>query len=187
MPPLPHRLTRTIRVPQAHDGIIVVNLGIAQRARPLPPMSKTRPTLMRITILAILLTTATTLAHAATGVLGDWKSPTTSIVRVYPCGPEVCLKIVKLGPDSAATTDQQNPDSALRSRALCGLTIGTGFHQSDPTHLTDGHLYDPKSGHTYRGTIAAEGDTLKLHGYIGISLFGRTETWQRVPTIEACR
>jgi uncharacterized protein (DUF2147 family) len=53
--------------------------------------------------------------------------------------------------------------------------------------LSGGHLYDPKSGHTYRGTIVAEGDALKLHGYIGVSLFGRTETWQRVAAVEACK
>jgi len=143
---------------------------------------------MRLFALALLA--ASTVAVAAPAdptVLGDWKSPTTSIVRVYPCGLEVCLKVIKLGPDTPATTDQQNPDPTLRSRALSGLTIGTGFHRPDATHLTDGHLYDPKSGHTYRGTIAAEGDTLKLRGYIGISLFGRTETWQRVSTVEPCR
>lgn len=139
---------------------------------------------MRLLAAILLLSTP---ALASTGVLGDWRSTTGSIVRVYPCGSDVCMKVVKLSADAPTSTDQQNPDSSLRNRPLCNLTIGTGFHQSDPAHLTDGHLYDPKSGHTYRGTIAAEGDTLKLHGYIGISLFGRTETWQRVPTIEPCR
>jgi uncharacterized protein (DUF2147 family) len=139
-------------------------------------------------LLALAFLSASTLAAAATpAVLGDWRTPTASIVRVYPCGSDVCLKVVKLPPDAPATTDQQNPDRSLRSRPLCNLTIGTGFHQSDPTHLTDGYLYDPKSGRTYRGTVAAEGETLKLHGYIGISLFGRTETWQRVPIVEPCR
>jgi len=120
-------------------------------------------------------------------VAGDWKSPAGSVVRVYGCGAETCLKLVKLEPSAPVTTDQKNPDASLRGRALCGLVIGTGFHASDADHLVEGHLYDPKSGHTYRGTIVAEGDALKLHGYIGISLFGRMEVWSRVGAVEACR
>ena len=144
---------------------------------------------MRLLILAILF--AATNAFANAGVLGDWKTPTDSIVRIAPCssaGPQnICLTVVKTSPSSPETTDKQNPDPSLRSRHLCGLAVGTGFHQTDPQHLTDGHLYDPKTGHTYSGTITADADTLHLHGYIGISLFGRTETWRRVPTVTACR
>jgi len=147
-----------------------------------------------LTLATLILLAAT--AHATSGtvsILGDWKSPTNSIIRVYPCNPggptgdqTICLKIVRLEANAPAT-DQQNPDAAQRNRKLCGLTIGTGFHHDDPTHLSGGYLYDPKSGHTYHGAVALEGDTLKLRGYIGFSLFGRTETWQRVPTIEACK
>lgn len=142
---------------------------------------------MRLLPCLVLLATTTALAAPTPGVRGDWKTPTSSIVRIAPCGSDVCLTVIKLSPTAPETTDQQNPDAALRSRSLCGLTVGTGFRQLDPEHLADGHLYDPKTGHTYRGTITAAGDTLKLHGYIGISLFGRTETWHRVPTTTACR
>ena len=38
----------------------------------------------------------------------------------------------------------------------------------------------PGAGNTYRGTLWVEGDKLKLCGYVGVPLFGRTETWQRV-------
>ena len=140
---------------------------------------------MRLLPCLVLLATTTALAAPTPGVRGDWKTPTSSIVRIAPCGSDVCLTVIKLSPTAPETTDQQNPDAALRSRSLCGLTVGTGFRQLDPEHLADGHLYDPKTGHTYRGTITAAGDTLKLHGYIGISLFGRTETWYRVPTTTA--
>ena len=75
--------------------------------------------------------------------------------------------------------DAQNPDPALRSRALRGLTILTGF-RFDDGRWADGRIYDPNSGNTYRGTITVvDEDTLDLRGYVGISLFGRTETWRR--------
>jgi uncharacterized protein (DUF2147 family) len=124
-------------------------------------------------------------AHAT--VLGDWRTPTGAVIRLAPCGNDFCLTLVQLDPSPRHTTDIYNPDASLHTRPLCGLTIGSAFHLTDPDHLDSGWLYDPKSGHTYRGTVAAIGDTLKLHGYIGIALFGRTETWQRTPTIEACK
>lgn len=142
---------------------------------------------MRLITLPLLLAATTALAAPTPGVRGDWKTPTSSIVRIASCGSDVCLTIIKLSPTAPETTDNKNPDAALRNRSLCGLTVGTGFRQPDPGHLADGHLYDPKSGHTYRGTITATGDTLQLHGYIGISLFGRNETWHRVPATPPCR
>jgi uncharacterized protein (DUF2147 family) len=140
----------------------------------------------------LLLASATALAAPSAGVRGDWQTPTNSIVRIAPCGasnasdPTMCLTVVRLSPSAPETTDQQNPDAALRHRPLCGLTVGTGFQQSDTAHLADGQLYDPKTGHTYQGTITAAGDILRLRGYVGIALFGRNETWQRVAPVPAC-
>ena len=41
----------------------------------------------------------------------------------------------------------------------------------------DGTIYDPKSGKTYSCKMTIDGNKLKIRGYIGISLFGRTEVW----------
>jgi uncharacterized protein (DUF2147 family) len=76
--------------------------------------------------------------------------------------------------------DVENPDKALRSRALRGLTILTGFTADSVNRWTGGRVYDPNSGKTYKGTLTLiDSDTLKLRGFIGISLFGRTEFWRR--------
>jgi len=77
-------------------------------------------------------------------------------------------------------TDDRNPDPALRSRKLLGLRILHGFRHDAEGRWTGGRIYDPNSGKTYRGTITViDADTLDLRGYVGISLFGRTETWRR--------
>jgi uncharacterized protein (DUF2147 family) len=120
----------------------------------------------------------------SSSVMGDWATPTTSVVRIYPCGNAVCAKIVKLSKDAPDKMDSKNPESSLRNRRLCGLDVGSGFHQVDASHLENGHLYDPKNGHTYSGTIVANGDQLNLRGYIGISLLGRTEIWHRSPVVD---
>jgi uncharacterized protein (DUF2147 family) len=45
-----------------------------------------------------------------------------------------------------------------------------------------GDILDPESGSVYRCKMHVEdGNRLVLRGYIGISLLGRTQTWQRQP------
>jgi len=113
-------------------------------------------------------------------VRGYWQEPSGGVIEVYPCEGGLCLRIAALSPGAHPRNDLHNPDPALRSRSLCGLRIGDDFTQIDLRHAEGGHLYDPRSGQTYSGSITAEGDTLRLRGYLGIKLLGRTETWRRV-------
>jgi uncharacterized protein (DUF2147 family) len=130
-------------------------------------------------------------ATPPSAIYGYWETPAHSILRVEPCGPanaqDICLRVAKLPPDAPATHDINNPDQALHSRPICGLVVGTGFHDDGIGKLSGGHLYDPKSGHTYQGTITVEGNVLHLRGYLGISLFGRSETWHRTAPVPACQ
>lgn len=89
------------------------------------------------------------------------------------------MRIVFLGPSAPSRVDNKNPDASLRSRSLCGLVIGTQFQASDSSHASGGRVYDPKSGNTYRGGMALDGEVLHLRGYVGLPLFGRTEVWRR--------
>jgi hypothetical protein len=82
--------------------------------------------------------------------------------------------------------DNNNPDTSLRGRSLCGVRIGEGFQPVSPTRAEEGRLYDPKSGRTYRGRMESHGDELSLRGYIGISILGRTERWSRTPETNVC-
>ncbi len=130
--------------------------------------------------LLLLASPAALASDSPSSLLGDWVTPNKSIVRVYKCEAAICAKIVHVNPAVGHTTDGNNPDTAKRNQPLCGLTIGRGFHPLDPAHAEGGKLYDPESGNTYSGTIWLASDTtLKLHGYIGLSLFGRTEDWHR--------
>ena len=120
--------------------------------------------------------------------LGDWQVPSGTIVRIDPCSSGFCMRIMFLSPTADATTDIHNPDATLRRKSLCALEIGSRFHLSDATHASGGTIYDPKSGNTYRGQMVVEGDLLRLRGYVGFSLFGRTEIWHRVhASYASCR
>ncbi len=76
--------------------------------------------------------------------------------------------------------DDRNPDPILRTRRLDGLTIMTGFQYDGDGRWSGGTVYDPNSGKTYKCTVKQlDANTLKIRGFIGISLFGRSETWTR--------
>lgn len=76
--------------------------------------------------------------------------------------------------------DDRNPDPSLRTRRLDGLTIMTGFQYDGDGRWSGGTVYDPNSGKTYKCTVKQlDANTLKIRGFIGISLFGRSETWTR--------
>lgn len=136
---------------------------------------------MRLPALAIVsaLVLVPTLLAQDKGVRGDWRTPGGAVVRVANCGSDVCATLLQLEPNAPTRFDTNNPDAALHTRKLCGLQIGYGFHLTDPAHAEDGHLYDPKSGKTYKGVMSSDGNTLDLRGYIGIKAFGRSEHWIR--------
>lgn len=138
-------------------------------------------------ILAAALTMAAVSASAPTPTIrGYWRTPSGAIVRIDPCGQELCIEIAALSRGDDPLTDLRNPDPGLRSRPLCGLRIGTGFLESDPQHASRGHLYDPKSGRTYSGQMTADGNLLHLRGYLGVPIFGRSETWSRASKPPPC-
>ena len=141
----------------------------------------------RVWIFAILAFSLLTAQAQDSGVLGNWANPSGSVIQIYRCGATLCAKLIAISADSPTRVDANNPDTALRNRPLCGLTIGKGFEPSGPDRAQGGKLYDPESGKTYTGTMTRDGNKLKLRGYVGIPLFGRTETWTRAPdSVPAC-
>ncbi|HEX6927884.1 MAG TPA: DUF2147 domain-containing protein [Gammaproteobacteria bacterium] len=80
-----------------------------------------------------------------------------------------------------AKMDRENPDPALRNRHIDGLLIMEGFHYAGDGQWTGGTIYDPDNGETYSCKLwLTEDGSLKVRGYVGISLFGRTTEWTPV-------
>jgi uncharacterized protein (DUF2147 family) len=75
--------------------------------------------------------------------------------------------------------DNKNPNEVLKTREVLGIDLFTGFNFQDGAY-NSGKVYDPESGKTYDCKMSLNGEVLKVRGYIGISLFGRTEYFQRI-------
>jgi len=104
-------------------------------------------------------------------------------VWIEDCDDLLCGRIYWLKKPLSAgqpKRDRNNPDAALRDRPLCGLVILSGFRRAKDGSWGAGHIYNPSDGRTYSGTITLETDgSLRIRGYVGISLFGRTAEWVR--------
>jgi len=68
----------------------------------------------------------------------------------------------------------------MKDRPLVGLQVLWGFEQ-DGRQWSGGEVLDPETGKIYHASLMLEdsGRKLRLRGYIGIPLLGRTEHWQR--------
>ena len=115
----------------------------------------------------------------ADAILGRWMtSDKSGIIQIYAQQGVYAGKIV--GPD-APRLDTKNPDPALRKRSLMGVVLLQGFRYDDGT-WEKGTIYDPKDGKTYSCVLRLKNaGAMEVRGYVGISLFGRTEIWTRVP------
>ena len=117
-------------------------------------------------------------------VLGQWLTEgDKAVVEIFGCDDRYCGKIVWLkeptNPDSSDVLDTENPDPSKRNRTVLGLNLVWGFRYDESQGWVDGSIYDPDNGKTYSCKMNLEGDTLKVRGYVGISLFGRTTVWKR--------
>jgi len=79
--------------------------------------------------------------------------------------------------------DKENPDEQLKKRPVMGLNLLANFVFNGDDEWSDGEIYDPKSGNTYSCYMIftdSSKNRLKVRGFIGISLIGRTTYWTRV-------
>lgn len=134
----------------------------------------------------IALALAAVAAAAGSGSLdtaaGLWRTPSDggSLVRLAPCGPNLCGAVVssrrlKNHPDQR---DVRNSDPAKRDRALRGLRILEVTPGAD-RRQAEGWVYNPEDGRTYRGSVRFTADgRLQLTGCV-VRPLCKTQIWVR--------
>ena len=138
---------------------------------------------MAVTALLLLVSAAGVHAQVkADDITGVWLThgDKPARIQIYKSGAKYYGKIIFLQfptENGKPMVDKNNPDKAEQARPVLGLEILNGF-AFDKDEWNEGHIYDPESGKTYSCTLSLKDPhTLKVRGYVGISLLGRTEIW----------
>ncbi len=123
---------------------------------------------------------------SAQDVTGKWKTiddetgEAKSIVEIYKQNGKVYGKVVEiLNPAKKNATCEKCPAEA-KGKPIEGLVILKGL-EKDGDEYSGGTILDPNNGKVYKCLIALESpNELKVRGYVGFSLLGRSQYWQRV-------
>lgn len=106
-----------------------------------------------------------------------------SVVELYQCKegqPLMCGKIAWII-EGGMQRDTKNPDKSKHGTPLCGMTILSGLRMDSPSKWSGGKVYKADEGDTYDASMTVlSDDKVELRGFVGISMFGKTQTWTRV-------
>jgi len=112
----------------------------------------------------------------------DVTGKVNSVVRIWEGNGKLYGRIEKL-----IDGDPKDPDprcvrcsGSLKDQRLIGLRILWDLTPEGDRWI-GGDILDPDTGRIYRCSIALEdgGKKLKVRGFVGFSMFGRTEHWLR--------
>ncbi len=118
-------------------------------------------------------------AAKADAILGEWmNAEKDASFLIFKKNSNYFGKVTwGTGDDSK---DSKNPDPKLRQRDLIGLVILTDFEFKGDNVWHNGRIYDPKDGKTYDCKLTLKNsNTLEVRGYVGFTMFGRTDIWTR--------
>jgi len=116
---------------------------------------------------------------------GEWLLDGRVVIQVFDCSGALCGRVLWLQVPRDAQDqlklDKNNPNLALRSREICGLTILWNLQPVRTDRWEDGWLYNPDDGKLYRVEAKLESSAkMMARIYLGMPLFGETKTLIRV-------
>jgi uncharacterized protein (DUF2147 family) len=137
-------------------------------------------------LITLLFCITTMTSVQSQSVIGKWKTiddatgEAKSIVEVFSKSGKVYAKVVDILDPANKNSICKNCAGDDKNKPILGLTIIKGLSK-DGSEYNSGEILDPKNGKLYKCTLSLESkDKLKIRGYIGFSLLGRTQYWHRV-------
>ena len=119
-------------------------------------------------------------------IVGKWKTiddetgEAKSIVELFLKSGKMYAKVVEVLDVANKNSLCQKCSGEDKNKPILGLTIIKGLSK-EGAEYTSGEILDPKNGKLYKCAISLESKgKLKVRGYIGFSLLGRTQYWHRV-------
>lgn len=139
---------------------------------------------MRKIILTFLLVAISTSINAQS-IFGKWENKdedtgkVDSVIEIYEKDGKAYAKIIEITDKSRQDAVCDKCRGKYKNKPILGLNILTGL-KKDGDEWSGGKILDPKNGKKYKCFIKLEEqDKLKIRGYIGFSLLGRTAYWFR--------
>ena len=131
----------------------------------------------------LVLTVVTGLMAMADALPGDivgvWDTGDGAHVEIYERDGKYHGQFVWFYDEPpAGGVDFKNPDPALRDRPLLGADFVLNF-EFDGRKWKKGRLYNPENGKQYKADLELRDGVLKVRGWIGMRLIGRTVEWTR--------
>ncbi|OOG56815.1 DUF2147 domain-containing protein [Rhodanobacter sp. C03] len=142
---------------------------------------------VRLAIAAALLLGAGAVYAANDTPVGTWKTiddathKPKSIVQITETNGELQAKVLQvLQSDDGPHPVCSKCDGSRKNQPVEGMTIMWGVSKDDDV-WDGGKILDPNNGKTYKVklTVTDDGQKLDVHGYIGFSLLGRSQVWER--------
>lgn len=138
---------------------------------------------MKKIILLLLITINYTLNSQT--IFGKWHSfndetqEIESVIEVYEKDGKAFAKIIEIKNPDRKTAVCDMCKGSNKNKPIFGMEILSGLQMNDD-EWSGGKILDPKNGKEYKCYIKlVEDNKLKIRGYIGFSLLGRTAYWQR--------
>jgi uncharacterized protein (DUF2147 family) len=136
-----------------------------------------------ILMIALILPIKSLQALEAHDPTGYWLTENErAVIHVKNCDEGLCGNIHWII-EGGLQFDKFNPDIDKRKDPLCRREIMSGFSQSvqNPNYWSGGEIYKADEGDIYNANITVSSDDqMRVRGYIGISIFGKSQTWNRV-------
>ena len=102
------------------------------------------------------------------------------LVRTYVQDGKLVGVVDALPPDAPPNPTCTKCSGTQKDKPVLGLVIMWGFEKEGDS-WTGGTILEPQTGTTYKCKVHfAPPDSLKVRGYVGVPLFGRSQTWKRV-------
>lgn len=117
-------------------------------------------------------------------IVGIWKTiddesgEERSQMKIYEKDGILYGRVVKMYP-SATIKTCQGCAGDMNGKSLLDIDIIRGL-KPYKDYYSYGIFTDPKGGREYKLNMTREGNTLKVRGYIGMPMLGRTQTWHLV-------
>ncbi len=119
-------------------------------------------------------------------IFGKWKTVDdetgmeNGIVEIYEKAGKVYGRIIEILEKEKKYFKCEMCEGEDKNKPILGLVIIKGLKKKGDFY-EGGKVTDPKNGKSYHCKMTLEGkDQLIVRGYIGISLFGRSQIWFRI-------